>query len=80
MQDKINFSEIMKKAMESDNNGELSSEKGVNDFIDKNLDEKNARKIKDVLSDENKMKTILNSSMAKELFKKLSGGNINGGF
>ena len=77
MADKINFNDIIKKASESGKSGNLSSESGVNDFIEKNLNKKDAEKLKDVLSDENKMRTILESDAAKALFEKLTGGNLN---
>ena len=67
MADKINFNDIIKKASES----------GINDFIEKNLNKKDAEKLKDILSDENKMRTILESDAAKALFEKLTGGKTN---
>lgn len=77
MADKINFDDIIKKAAQSGKNGELESESGVNDFIEKNLSKKDAEKLKSVLSDEKKLKTILDSDAAKALFKKLTGGSFN---
>ena len=43
----------------------------------KNLNKKDAEKLKDILSDENKMRTILESDAAKALFEKLTGGKTN---
>lgn len=77
MADKINFNDIIKKASESGKSGKLSSKSDVNDFIEKNLNKKDAEKLKDVLSDENKMRTILESDAAKALFEKLTGGKTN---
>lgn len=77
MADKINFNDIIKKASESGTSGKLSSESGINDFIEKNLNKKDAEKLKDILSDENKMRTILESDAAKALFEKLTGGKTN---
>ena len=77
MADKINFNDIIKKTSESGKSGKLSSESGINDFIEKNLNKKDAEKLKDILSDENKMRTILESDAAKALFEKLTGGKTN---
>ena len=77
MADKINFNDIIKKASESGKSGKLSSESGINDFIEKNLNKKDAEKLKVILSDENKMRTILESDAAKALFEKLTGGKTN---
>ena len=48
------------------------------DFINENLTESQTEKLKEVLSDENKTKELLNSDLAKQLFKKLTGGDFNG--
>ena len=77
MPEKKNFNEKKKKASESGKSGKLSSESGINDFIEKNLNKKDAEKLKDILSDENKMRTILESDAAKALFEKLTGGKTN---
>ncbi len=47
-------------------------------FINENLTESQTEKLKEVLSDEKKTKELLNSDLAKQLFKKLTGGDING--
>lgn len=74
----INFEDIMKKARESGENGELNNEKGIREFADKSLTPEKAAVLKSVLSDETKLKTILESDAAKALFEKLSGGTRNG--
>ncbi len=50
----------------------------LQDFINENLTESQTEKLKSVLSDENKTKELLNSDLAKQLFKKLTGGDFNG--
>lgn len=50
----------------------------LKDFINENLTESQTEKLKEVLSDENKTKELLNSDLAKQLFKKLTGGDLNG--
>jgi len=50
----------------------------LKDFINENLTESQTEKLKEVLSDENKTKELLNSHLAKQLFKKLTGGDFNG--
>jgi hypothetical protein len=50
----------------------------LKDFINENLTESQTEKLKEVLSDENKTKELLNSDLAKQLFKKLTGGDFNG--
>ena len=50
----------------------------LKDFINENLTESQTKKLKEVLSDENKTKELLNSDLAKQLFKKLTGGDFNG--
>ncbi|MBO7179692.1 MAG: hypothetical protein J6V78_05065 [Clostridia bacterium] len=50
----------------------------LKDFINENLTESQTQKLKEVLSDENKTKELLNSDLAKQLFKKLTGGDLNG--
>lgn len=49
----------------------------LKDFINENLTESQTEKLKEVLSDENKTKELLNSDLAKQLFKKLTGGDFN---
>ena len=50
----------------------------LKDLINENLTESQTEKLKEVLSDENKTKELLNSDLAKQLFKKLTGGDFNG--
>ena len=76
----IDINDIMKKAMENDKNGGFKDEKGVNEFIDSNLSPEQAQKLRDVISDETKMRQILDSEAAQELLKKLTGGKNNGRF
>jgi len=56
----------------------INSNDSLKDFINENLTESQTEKLKEVLSDENKTKELLNSDLAKQLFKKLTGGDING--
>lgn len=69
--------ELFKKAAKENLSGNLS-EKGVEDFLNKNLSEAQANAVKDLLKDEEKTKALLNSDAAKILFKKFFGGNGNG--
>lgn len=71
--------ELLKKVSQQNLSGNLS-EKGVEDFLNKNLSEAQANAVKDLLKDEEKTKALLNSDAAKALFKKFFGGNSNGGF
>lgn len=74
---KINANELIKKASEVNAHGD-ASEKDVNDFINKNLSESQAKAVRELLSDEEKTKALLNSDAAKTIFKKFFGGNGNG--
>ena len=56
----------------------VKSNDTLKDFINENLTESQTEKLKEVLSDENKTKELLNSDLAKQLFKKLTGGDFNG--
>ena len=56
----------------------IKSNDSLKDFINENLTESQTEKLKEVLSDENKTKELLNSDLAKQLFKKLTGGDFNG--
>ena len=69
--------ELLKKVSQQNLSGNLS-EKGVEDFLNKNLSEAQANAVKDLLKDEEKTKALLNSDAAKALFKKFFGGNSNG--
>lgn len=50
------------------------SEEDINKFIDENLSSSQAQAVKDILSDSEKTKQILNSDAAKSLFRKFFGG------
>ena len=69
--------ELFKKASQQNLSGNLS-EKGVEDFLNKNLSEAQANAVKDLLADEEKTKALLNSDAAKALFKRFFGGKGNG--
>jgi hypothetical protein len=56
----------------------IKSNDSLKDFINENLTKSQTEKLKEVLSDENKTKELLNSDLAKQLFKKLTGGDFNG--
>lgn len=70
---KFDMSELIKKAPLHENSGEISKEQ-VDDFINNNLTEGQAMAVKDLLSDPEKTKAVLNSDAAKMLFKKFFGG------
>ncbi len=57
---------------------DVKTNDSLQDFINENLTESQTEKLKAVLSDENKTKELLNSDLAKQLFKKLTGGDSNG--
>ena len=73
--EKINVNEIMEKAKNSKN---INTNEGLNDFINKNLSEKQANAVKNLLQDEEKTKALLNSDAAKAIFNKFFGGKNNG--
>ena len=54
------------------------SRNDVESFIDNNLSESQAQAVRELLSDEEKTKAILNSEAARALFKKFFGGQGNG--
>ncbi|MBR6551843.1 MAG: hypothetical protein IKT89_03280 [Clostridia bacterium] len=56
----------------------IKSNDSLKDFINENLTESQTEKLKEVLSDENKTRELLNSDLAKQLFKKFTGGDFNG--
>lgn len=56
----------------------IKTNDSLQDFINENLTEDQTEKLKEVLSDEKKTKELLNSDLAKQLFKKLTGGDFNG--
>jgi len=70
---KFDVNELIKKA----SNGQ-ADEESVNDFINKNLSDSQARAVKELLNDEEKTKQLLNSDVAKQLLKKFFGGGGNG--
>ena len=74
---KIDVNELIKKASQASASGDVG-EKGVNDFINKNLSDSQAKAVRELLSDEEKTKALLNSDAAKMLFKKFFVGNNNG--
>lgn len=55
----------------------IKTNDSLQDFINENLTEAQTEKLKEVLSDEKKTKELLNSDLAKQLFKKLTGGDFN---
>lgn len=69
--DKIDVNELVKRAKDSKN---LDTNEGLNDFINKNLNEEQANAIKNLLQDEEKTKALLNSDAAKAIFSKFFGG------
>ena len=73
--EKIDVNELMKKAKSSKN---LDTNEGLNDFINKNLSEEQANAVKNLLQDEEKTKSLLNSDAAKAIFNKFFGGKNNG--
>lgn len=56
----------------------IKTNDSLQDFINENLTESQTEKLKEVLADEKKTKELLNSDLAKQLFKKLTGGDFNG--
>ncbi len=73
--DKIDVNELLKKAQNTEN---LNTNEGLNDFINKNLNQQQADVIKNLLADEEKTKALLNSDAAKAIFNKFFGGKNNG--
>ena len=73
--DKIDVNELMEKAKNSKN---LGTNEGLNDFINKNLNEEQASAIKNLLQDEEKTKALLKSDAAKAIFNNFFGGKNNG--
>lgn len=76
--DKIDMNELIKKASEEKTQG-INKEQ-VDEFISNNLSEGQAKAVRDLLSDPEKTKAVLNSDAAKMIFKKFFGGKNNGGF
>ena len=73
---KININDIIKKLKHGEKTP--ASENEVNEFINRNLSENQANTVKNVLSDKEKTKELLNSDAAKELFQKFFGGKNDG--
>ena len=73
--DKIDINKLIKKAKDSEN---LNTSEGLNEFINENLNEKQANAVKNLLQDEEKTKALLNSDAAKAIFEKFFGGKNNG--
>ena len=69
---------MLKNEKNKNNIENINSNDSLKDFINENLTESQTEKLKEVLSDEKKTKELLNSDLAKQLFKKLTGGDING--
>lgn len=74
---KINANDLIKKASEASEKGE-ANEKDVNEFIDNNLSDAQAKAVRELLGDKEKTKALLNSDAARTVFKKFFGGNGNG--
>lgn len=75
---KIDVNELIKKAKESEKSGDMNTNSGINDFLNKNLNDAQAKKVREILSDENKTKELLNSDAARAIFDKFFGGKNNG--
>ncbi len=73
--DKIDINKLIKKAKDSEN---LNTSEGLNEFINENLNEKQANAVKNLLQDEERTKALLNSDAAKAIFEKFFGGKNNG--
>ncbi len=70
---KIDMNELLKKVPSTSGTSDVSKEQ-VDDFINKNLTDSQARAVRDLLSDPEKTKAVLNSDAAKMIFKKFFGG------
>ena len=69
---KLDLNELLKNAKENPN--QVKSQSEVEDFINKNLNESQAKQVEEVLKDKDKMQKMLSSSDAQRLFKELFGG------
>lgn len=69
---------MLKNEKNKNNIENINSNDSLKNFINENLTESQTEKLKEVLSDEKKTKELLNSDLAKQLFKKLTGGDFNG--
>ncbi len=70
---KIDMNELLKKVPAANGTSDISNDQ-VDDFINKNLTDSQARAVRDLLSDPEKTKAVLNSDAAKMIFKKFFGG------
>lgn len=73
---KFDINELIKKA-KLGKSTEPSKEQ-VDDFINNNLSKSQAKQVRDLLSDPEKTKAVLNSDAAKMIFKKFCGGKSDG--
>ena len=73
----LDLNELIKKAPLSEKTESVSKEQ-VDDFINNNLSESQAKAVKDLFSDPEKTKAVLNSDAAKMIFKKFFGGKNDG--
>ena len=62
---------MLKNEKNKNNIENINSNDSLKNFINENLTESQTEKLKEVLSDEKKTKELLNSDLAKQLFKKL---------
>lgn len=72
----FNIGDLYKKINADPQSEPTQSE--IESFIENNLSEGQASAVRELLSDEEKTKAILNSDAAKALFKKFFGGKDNG--
>ena len=73
---KFDINELIKKARSGKTTA--ASKEQVDDFINNNLSENQAKQVRDLLSDPEKTKAVLNSDAAKMIFKKFFGGKSDG--
>lgn len=73
---KTDLNEIIKKVKSEGDKNPTAEE--INKFVDNNLSESQAQAVKNLLSDEEKTKQLLNSDAAKALFRKFFGGENDG--
>ncbi len=67
----------MHKKLGDDLHGK-ASQGDVDSFIDNNLSQSQAKAVRELLSDEEKTRALLNSDAARALFRKLFGGKDDG--
>ena len=73
---KFDINELIKKARSGKTTD--ASKEQVDDFINNNLSENQAKQVRDLLSDPEKTKAVLNSDAAKMILKKFFGGKSDG--